>query len=192
MDGIKTAIMSLTFTIRKDDMVSVSSWGESQCDDFLDGQRMALDANAKIKLKDLLADIGSRTIFYKARAWELNNNKFTVEIEVSLRDKPEPVETIKLPSNWTHNERIYRHYIESFIPNINPDDIKWLCNQSAKAYNKIDDGCIDNYRVCFSNNGSKTVAYMDALAEGCCGFYDDLVTNAYTGNSYWIGFNYGH
>jgi len=37
---------------------------------------------------------------------------------------------------------------------------------------------------------SKT--YKFYYESGCCGFWDEIVQNPFTGNKFMIGFNYGH
>ena len=89
-----------------------------------------------------------------------------------------------------HNYKIYAGHIKSQIPSISEDDLRWLCNRAAKLYRKIDDGCVDNFRCC--DTWMHTESYKKALSRGCCGFIDILVKNPRTGNSFCIGFNYGH
>jgi hypothetical protein len=90
----------------------------------------------------------------------------------------------------TYNSGIYGTYLRLVVDN--PDDYFWLCNQLAKIYKMLGGSCIDNLRVCPTSNGEKTDSYKDSLLSGCCGFYDKRITNEYTGNSFWVGFNYGH
>lgn len=88
------------------------------------------------------------------------------------------------------NVKMYSSTVKSFI-GYKRDDHKFICNQLAKLYKKIDDYCTDSCRVSVCNeDGSWSEAYENAIT--CCGQANRKITNPYTGNSYWIGFNYGH
>lgn len=94
-------------------------------------------------------------------------------------------------SKGTFNSRIYGDLVRPVVDN--SMDFSWLCNKLAKLYQKIDDGCIDNCRVDIAlKDGGKTDNYTRAMNDGCCGAIDEMITNIQTGNSFWIGFNYGH
>lgn len=89
------------------------------------------------------------------------------------------------------NRRIYGTIAERVTDNSH--DRAWLCNQLAKLYKEIDDGCVDNLRADKAlADGGKTDNYIRAMYAGCCGTADKLVVNPKTNNSFWIGFNYGH
>lgn len=99
----------------------------------------------------------------------------------------------------THNQHIYAATIREWIPDIEDDDLAWLCNKAANIYRNINDLCIDNFRISrakvemikgFGFYASE--AYRQARNNGCCGFRDELVRNPATGNEFYIGFNYGH
>jgi len=91
------------------------------------------------------------------------------------------------------NQNIYVERVNKSIKNLNDDDLKWLCNQMAKLYRKYRNDCVDNFRLCRSgHNNSKTSEYDFAYSHGCCGFSDELIVNPKTGNSFWIGCNFGH
>lgn len=92
----------------------------------------------------------------------------------------------------TFNTRLYGNAIREAIPDIPPQDFKWLANKSAAMYRQIDDPCIDNYRVAKVGDAESEAKYQEAYESGCCGSWDETYTNAVTGNSYKIGFNYGH
>ena len=73
----------------------------------------------------------------------------------------------------------------------NEHDAKFIANKFGKYYSKY--SCIDNYRICFSDEAkTKTREYCYRADNGCCGTFDIHITNQYTGNSFWIGFNHGH
>ena len=88
------------------------------------------------------------------------------------------------------NYKIYADTIKDYIPNINQHDLAWLCNQAANIYQSLDDGCIDNFRVC--EGCTMSPMYEAQFNSGCCGFHDVLGKNPLTGNEFMIGFNYGH
>lgn len=90
----------------------------------------------------------------------------------------------------SHNYKIYSELVKSFGLT-NDHDIKFISNKFGKLYSKYD--CIDNYRICVSDNQMlKTNAYLNIVENGCCGFYDKHIYNPVTGNYFFIGFNYGH
>lgn len=74
-------------------------------------------------------------------------------------------------------------------------DLIWLCNQIARIGQREKETleCRDNFRASklIGVRGSSE-RYRGAQSSGCCGFFDRLLFNPETGNSYWIGFNYGH
>lgn len=91
----------------------------------------------------------------------------------------------------TYNSRLYGHLVKPVVDN--KEDFAWVCNKLAKLYQKIDDGCVDNCRVDIAlKGGGKTKDYIKTMKGGCCGTVDKMITNERTGNSFWIGFNYGH
>lgn len=93
----------------------------------------------------------------------------------------------------SYNLGYYGEDIKRFIPDISDDDLKWLANKSAQDYKSLQDNCIDNYRVSrVVGDRGWSEEYEKVLSTGCCGFSDVLHTNQKTGNSFWIGFNYGH
>lgn len=92
------------------------------------------------------------------------------------------------------NSRIYETTIKEWIPDINSDDLRWLCNKASDLYKELDAaaGCVDNFRVSRIVDNQYSDAYDAAVANGCCGFTDDRYTNPLTNNTFIIGFNYGH
>ena len=90
----------------------------------------------------------------------------------------------------SHNLEIYGRMLSSF--GINGEfDRKYLANKLSNAYRGR--YCIDNYRVCKSDEDKqKSAEYLKLQEGGCCGFYDEFVYNPTTDNYFWIGFNYGH
>lgn len=89
------------------------------------------------------------------------------------------------------NEEIYGEIVSKSTGNY--DDFKWLCNQLSSLYKEIEkeDDCIDSCRVSKVINGSGwDEEYSNTIS--CCGEVNQKVTNPLTGNSFWIGFNYGH
>ena len=55
----------------------------------------------------------------------------------------------------------------------------------------VKDPFIDNFRMARVWKSSDCRRYQREKNNGCCGFYDDIVT-APDGNKYLIGCNYGH
>jgi len=101
-------------------------------------------------------------------------------------------ERVAFLSTLSHNERLYRDAILNFIPDIAPDDLKWLCNRSARLYQSIDEKHIDNFRVmrCRAPWHQSASMYKRAEEKGCFGSIDREVQNPLTGNVFKIGFNY--
>jgi hypothetical protein len=90
----------------------------------------------------------------------------------------------------SYNEKIYAGAVQHFIPEIQQDDLAWLCNQAGNIYRNLNDGCIDNFRCCAGDSMSEQYRY--SYDNGCCGFSDNIVQNPLTGRVFMIGFNYGH
>lgn len=90
----------------------------------------------------------------------------------------------------SYNERLYSHLVQRYIPEVSQQDLKWVCNQAANIYRNLNDPCIDNFRCCAGDSMNKV--YKDAYDKGCCGFCDKVVKNPLTGNTFMVGFNYGH
>lgn len=95
-------------------------------------------------------------------------------------------------NTMSFNIKIYGETIKEWIPDISHDDLVFVANKSANLYRSIDDGCIDNYRVSRIIDGNHSAKYEEAIESGCCGSTDKTVVNTKTGNSFTIGFNYGH
>ncbi len=71
-------------------------------------------------------------------------------------------------------------------------DLYWLRDQLEIVEKDLDDN-IDNWRLCkVTENGEMTIEYETIRDDGCCGFEDRLITSPKTGQSYWLGCNYGH
>lgn len=94
----------------------------------------------------------------------------------------------------SHNLDIYEEWVKWFIPDIREDDLRFVCNKAAKIYKWADGsgGCVDNFRIKRHSCFSRHEKYDEALANGCCGYVDEEVTNPKTRNTFTIGFNYGH
>lgn len=90
------------------------------------------------------------------------------------------------------NVGIYGDHVKRYIPNISEHDLLFVCNKAGNLYRRFERayGCTDNFRVKRFN--SINFKYDEALMRGCCGFDDVTYTNPHTGNSFVIGFNYGH
>jgi len=104
---------------------------------------------------------------------------------------------IMKPDKMSHNMKIYWDSILYFIPNISLKDLRWMANKSANIYRDLggQGSCIDNYRVSRIRLGKiigSSIKYGRAEDSGCCGFYDQKHRNIVTGNSFLIGFNFGH
>ena len=50
---------------------------------------------------------------------------------------------------------------------------------------------VDNIRVATIGNTDEESVYNEAVANGCCGFHDTILTDA-NGVEFKFGFNYGH
>jgi len=91
------------------------------------------------------------------------------------------------------NLRFYDHAINEWLGEISEDDRRFVANRAASIYRSVDDGCVDNLRMSKVIDGAAiNPEYHKALDKGCCGFIDRVVTNPLTGNSFVIGFNFGH
>lgn len=90
----------------------------------------------------------------------------------------------------TYNTKIYDWCVFDEVDN--NEDYHFICNQLSKLYKWCDKhgGCVDSTRCCKDNNGEYTKAFGSAIT--CCGIANRRITNNQTGNSFWIGFNYGH
>jgi hypothetical protein len=53
---------------------------------------------------------------------------------------------------------------------------------------RVGDNCVDNWRIFPANMIDE---YNEVQITGCCGFYDSKYS-CVSGNSYLLGFNYGH
>ena len=94
----------------------------------------------------------------------------------------------------SYSTDFYEKWVKWFIPDIGEHDLKFVCNQAADIYKWADNegGCVDNFRIKKHSCSYDTNRYENALASGCCGYVDKEVTNLKTGNTFTIGFNYGH
>ena len=84
-------------------------------------------------------------------------------------------------------------YKEVLLDISNRHDKFYLANNLSKLYKWCNNngGCVDSCRISeVQFDGGWTEDYEGKIT--CCGRKDKLVTNPATGNSYWIGFNYGH
>ncbi len=90
----------------------------------------------------------------------------------------------------TYNSKIYDCIV---FPEVdNQHDYNMVCNELAKLYQWCDKigGCVDAVRCCKDDNGKYTKAFASEIT--CCGVANKKVTNELNGNSFWVGFNYGH
>lgn len=93
----------------------------------------------------------------------------------------------------TYNTKLYGKMVLRYFPDINEHDYYLLCNKLSKMYKDINDPCNNNWRICKSENGKDiTPEYRERRSSGCCGTYDKKIYNEVTGNTYFIGCNYGH
>lgn len=92
----------------------------------------------------------------------------------------------------SYNLRLYGREIDQQCPGLAEGERRWLANQCSKVYKGIEDEYPDNFRVCLLTDGRTTEDYEQRVANGCCGFADQVVTNPLTGHSFMIGFNFGH
>jgi len=68
----------------------------------------------------------------------------------------------------------------------------FLAKRASSLINKINDPCIDNYRVAEIGNILEEEEYKNLQKNGCCGFSDTLITHYASGRKFMLGFNYGH
>ncbi len=91
------------------------------------------------------------------------------------------------------NQRIYGKNILAWIPDVNEHDLNFLSNKASELYKEVEDaGCVDNFRISRVVHGQVSDKYEKAVESGCCGSSDVHYTNELTGNTFSIGFNYGH
>lgn len=57
-------------------------------------------------------------------------------------------------------------------------------------HEKVNDGCIDNNRLAYTDDEDAVILYDKATDHGCCGFFDTLVI--INGRDAMIGCNFGH
>jgi hypothetical protein len=69
---------------------------------------------------------------------------------------------------------------------------RWLSYRVAGMYRRVNDPCVDNFRVCEMGRDAEETAYVAARERGCCGAYDDTVTHHRSGRTFMFGCNYGH
>lgn len=86
------------------------------------------------------------------------------------------------------------NFVLDHLSNIGSDDLVWLCNQIGAIFSHGDYSCVDNHRISEAQlfTGEPSAHYKRAQHSGCCGYFDQKLTNRVTGNSFWFGFNYGH
>lgn len=66
----------------------------------------------------------------------------------------------------------------------------YIKHEIVKAIDSVEDNsCCDNFRMSFNEDDEEE--YDKAYNDGCCGFYDDVITLA-SGKMIKFGFNYGH
>lgn len=70
--------------------------------------------------------------------------------------------------------------------------VEWLRDELQRQIASADDPCVDNERVANTNVPSQIEKYEQQVTKGCCGFHDVTVLCPVDGNTYKIGFNYGH
>lgn len=71
-------------------------------------------------------------------------------------------------------------------PALNP----WIQQNFQRLMAGLDNP--DNERIAEVGNVDDEAAYERALANGCCGFTDVIVTHRKSGRRFRFGFNYGH
>lgn len=77
---------------------------------------------------------------------------------------------------------------QSVFKHVKSKDLVEVAERFSKYIDDIDDHCVDNYRVFPESMGNE---YDSIKYQGCCGFADYTYT-ASSGNTYLMGFNYGH
>ena len=94
----------------------------------------------------------------------------------------------------TFNLRLYGTSIKYWLGDISEDDRRFVANSAATLYKEVEKfDCVDNLRMTRVVGGVKlNPKYQQAVDNGCCGSTDRLFTNRLTGNTFSIGFNYGH
>jgi len=73
-----------------------------------------------------------------------------------------------------------------------PDESAWLREQLYDLIDEIDNPYIDNWRWCLVGDKKAEAKFAVAEARGCCGFAFKEVVHPKSGNTYKIGFNFGH
>lgn len=91
----------------------------------------------------------------------------------------------------TFNEKIYKETILGWIPDIDPNDLKFLCNKSASIYqDNQKQHWVRNYRVKrILKDDKPNFHYDEAIKRHCCKAFDVQVSNPITNNIFSIGFN---
>ena len=95
------------------------------------------------------------------------------------------------PDEVTENSAAYDWLVRELVDN--DDDYFWLSDKLAEAEIKLvnEFGCVDSTRASLVTEGGGWSEWF-ASRVTCCGQYHSKIINPSTGNSFWIGFNYGH
>lgn len=68
----------------------------------------------------------------------------------------------------------------------------FLAKRCASHIRKINDSCMDNFRIADLSNTKEVEAYGEARQNGCCGSCDVKIEHYKSGRAFMFGFNYGH
>lgn len=99
-------------------------------------------------------------------------------------------ESVLQNDDRTFNEKLYWNLLTSNDIS-DRHDTKFIANFLSRKYKHFD--CIDNYRICYSNQDRVMAAnYVFQRDRGCCGEFDKHLYNPVTDHYFWVGFNYGH
>ena len=91
-----------------------------------------------------------------------------------------------------YKKREFEGLCKSLARRYGEDIGPWLARRVAVMFRRIDDACVDNFRVADLSRPDEVEVYDKQRARGCCGRYDDRITHFKSGRTFRFGCNYGH
>ena len=88
----------------------------------------------------------------------------------------------------THAEGVI-NMIKSTNVELTPKEIKYVSNKIRNEVRRVNDPCMDNFRICSGEKWSNQ--YAEQRDKGCCGF-TDIKIELKSGKIFHFGFNFGH
>lgn len=167
-----------------------------------------IDRVLYLNIKPTIQNLGDSEMSHISTNFNLNNSDqttiITPLIESLAPSKPFNLESYKNRQRQHRNEagesyntQMNKAFVLRNIPDIDTKhDLPFVCNKIGRMFRKVNDSCMDNFRISrVITRGKKDYYSKDYLLiknSGCCGFYDEKFTNKLTNNTFIIGCNYGH